>query len=107
MAINGRKSKHALPPVVTGEIRFDDGYSILVPVADLSKPHPSDAYIHTLPGLPVHAEVMQYAQHTAANGPSVAAKPQTEPLWARLCLWAGAALLIPVGLALIALGLLR
>lgn len=103
MAINGHKSKHAMPPAVTGEIRFDDGYSILVPVADLGKPHPSDVYVHTLPGLPVHSEVLQYV----ADAPSVAVESQMEPLWARLCLWAGTALLIPVGLALIVLGFLR
>jgi hypothetical protein len=96
------KPQHALPAPVTGEIRFDDGYVIFVPQPELAKPHPADAYVYTLPGLPVHQDVMQYA---AANSPSVAVEYQTDPLWARLCALFGGLLLVGVGLFFIILGL--
>lgn len=86
---------------LTGEIRFEDGTSILIPQPDVSPIR--DTYINTIPELPEHQAVMQYA---AASTPHSTPKPQTEPLWATLVLLLGALLLVGVGTFFITLGLL-
>ena len=85
-----------------GEIRFDDGTSMLVPqpTRDLWITL-DEAYINTLPELPAPEVVQAYVtEHADSN-----AKPQTCPLWAVVCLWLGGLLLVGTGAFLFTLGL--
>lgn len=85
-----------------GEIRFDDGTSMLVPqpTRDLWVTL-DDAYIRSLPELPAPEVVQAYvAEHPHSN-----AKPQTYPAWAVVCLWVGGLLSVGTGAFLFTLGL--
>lgn len=84
----------------TGEIRFEDGTSILVPqpvkFIQVSSTALREAYLETIPNLPSHEEVLRHASSNA--------KPLKEPIWARVCAHAGGVLLVVVGLFFVALG---
>lgn len=67
-------------------------------------PHqPLSEFYITLPELPSHSEVLQEA---AVNRPDSNGEHRTPPLWARVCLWAGAALSVVSGAILIILEVL-
>jgi len=82
---------------MTGEIRFEDGTSMLVPQpCKESWFRLDDAYVFaTYPELPSHTEVLQHAHSTA--------KRTGDPLWARLCAGGGGVLLVVVGVLLTAI----
>jgi hypothetical protein len=83
--------------MLTGEIRFEDGTSMLVP-------QPSrdiwfrmdDAYVLNLP-----------VQPTVPEQPDSNAPHRTYSLWAYVCLWLGALLSVGAGAFFVALGLIR
>jgi hypothetical protein len=81
-----------------GEIRFEDGTSMLVPqpTRDLWVTL-DEAYLTSLPELPAPEVVEEYvAKHPHSN-----AKPQTYPVWAVVCLWVGGLLSVGTGAFLI------
>ena len=87
-----------------GEIRFDDGSSILIPQPDPnswiqldSTPPLQDSYINTIPDIPAHTAVIECA---ISNAPQ-----RTDPLWAVLCVLAGSFFLVGAGAFFITLGL--
>lgn len=65
---------------------------------------PLEEFYITMPGLPSHTEVMQTAP---VNSPSFNGERQTDPLWAVVCVCAGAALSVASGVFLIAMEVLK
>jgi uncharacterized protein (DUF2236 family) len=98
-----KKHRTKLPPP-TRQIQFDDGITMLVPQTSPQDWILFESYVNaTAPDLPSHTDVLHWVYEQAnSNAPQ-----RTDPLWARVCVWAGMLLLLVSGLAVLALGHLR